>query len=91
MFRLIGHSAERLCPSRETFSDYKLPSVHTNIVRIVPVPATVPTAISNVSIRHDSIRGFNRSHIYSVDRLVYSLDGLRKGSKYQLARGSGET
>jgi hypothetical protein len=44
-----------------------------------------------VSIRHDSIRGFNRSHIYSVDRLVYSLDGLRKGSKYQLARGSGET
>jgi hypothetical protein len=29
-------------------------------------------------VENDSIRGFNRSHIYSVERLEYSLDRLRK-------------
>ena len=29
-------------------------------------------------VENDSIRGFNRSHIYSVERLEYSLDRLQK-------------
>jgi hypothetical protein len=29
-------------------------------------------------VENDSIRGFNRSHIYSIERLEYSLDRLRK-------------
>jgi hypothetical protein len=29
-------------------------------------------------VENDSIRGFNRSHIYSLERLKYSLDRLRK-------------
>jgi hypothetical protein len=29
-------------------------------------------------VENDSIKGFNRSHIYSVERLGYSLERLRK-------------
>jgi hypothetical protein len=29
-------------------------------------------------VENDSISGFNRSHIYSIERLEYSLDRLRK-------------
>ena len=29
-------------------------------------------------VENDAIRGFNRSHIYSVERLEYSLDRLQK-------------
>jgi hypothetical protein len=37
------------------------------------------TAIRAIAIvENDSIRGFNRSHIYSVERLEYSLDRLQK-------------
>jgi hypothetical protein len=37
------------------------------------------TAIRAIAlVENDAIKGFNRSHIYSVDRLVYSLDRLRK-------------
>jgi hypothetical protein len=37
------------------------------------------TAIRAIAlVENDSIRGFNRSHIYSVERLEYSLKRLRK-------------
>jgi hypothetical protein len=37
------------------------------------------TAIRAIAlVEKDSIKGFNRSHIYSVDRLVYSSERLRK-------------
>jgi hypothetical protein len=37
------------------------------------------TAIRAIAlVENDSIRGFNRSHIYSLERLKYSLDRLRK-------------
>jgi hypothetical protein len=37
------------------------------------------TAIKAIAlVENDSIRGFNRSHIYSVECLEYSLDRLRK-------------
>ena len=37
------------------------------------------TAIRAIAlVENDSIRGFNRSHIYSVERLEYSLNRLRK-------------
>jgi hypothetical protein len=37
------------------------------------------TAIRAIAlVENDSIKGFNRSHIYSIDRLEYSLDRLRK-------------
>jgi hypothetical protein len=36
------------------------------------------TAIRAIAlIENNSIRGFNRSHVYSVERLEYSLDRLR--------------
>ena len=37
------------------------------------------TAIRAIAlVENDSIRGFNRSHIYSIERLEYSLNRLRK-------------
>ena len=37
------------------------------------------TAIRAIAlVEKDSIKGFNRSHIYSVDRLVYSFERRRK-------------
>jgi len=37
------------------------------------------TAIRAIAIvENDTIRGFNRNHIYSVERLEYSLDRLQK-------------
>src|SRR5580704_18646732 len=40
---------------------------------------TDETAIRAIAlVESDTIRGFNRSHIYSVERLAYSIEGLLK-------------
>jgi hypothetical protein len=37
------------------------------------------TAVRAIAlVENDLIKGFNRSHIYSIERLVHSLDRLRK-------------